>query len=164
MYHCLNPLTNRVKIRDDECMDPKQNAQLDPKLKEAYDRVMGTATPTTTPPPVDSMATGPASAPSPVSATPVVSPTVSPATPTTAPTPEPALPVAPVVMPHSTETVRIGGNTPIEVQHTTTGTTHNETKKGISPIIIILGAIVFLLVYSLFWIKFLNVPIPYINQ
>lgn len=146
-------------------MDPKQPAQLDPKLKEAYDRVMGTATPpvaspTTPQPPVPVATPNPAVTLPPTQST-SAAPTTQPAAPTPA---EPPLTVAPVVMPHSTETVRIGGATPIEVQHTTTGVVVKGTKKGISPVIIALGAIVFLVVYSLFWIKFLNVPVPFINQ
>lgn len=150
-------------------MDPKQNAQLDPKLKEAYDRVMGTATPptspvTSTPQPVDPVVATPAT-PSPVTTPTVPSPVPVVTAPSVQPTPATSpLPVTPVVMPHSTETVRIGGDTPIEVQHTTTGVVAKEKKKGISPTILILGAIVFLAVYALFWIKFLNVPIPFLNQ
>ncbi len=158
-------------------MDPKQTAQLDPKLQEAYNRVMGTAVtpaaPATTNPlqPAVNPVT-PTPIPSAPSATPTATTTVSvapvPAASATASPqqPEQPLPVTPVVMPHSTQTVRVGGGaTPVEATPApSTGVVATSTKKGISPVILILGAVVFFLVYSLFWIKFLNVPVPFINQ
>lgn len=138
-------------------MDPKQTSQLDPKFQEAYNKVMGTTiTPSadTTP---QSQAVTP---PSPQG--PVTSPTLQP---TSVMPSDPPLPVAPVVMPHSTETIRIGGTIPVEpTQPSLSGVAAVSPKKGISPVILILGAIVFLTVYSLFWIKFLNIPVPFINQ
>lgn len=171
-------------------MDPKQNAQLDPKLQEAYNRVMGTptppiATPTgVTPPPVTPMpqpadalastpqpTTSPATLPTPEltkppavlsTPTPSVNPSVTPAS--TLASPTPPLASTPVVVPHSVETVRVGGNTPAATNTQANGTVAKEKKNGISPVIIVVGAIVFLLVYTLFWVKFLNVPLPFLNQ
>lgn len=162
-------------------MDPKQTAQLDPKFQEAYNRVMGTvvspaadptAQPGTVTPPVTpqpAVVTPPVT-PQPVMTQPVMPPSgvaptsVPPVTPG-APAEQP-LPVAPVVMPHSTETVRVGGSTPIEPvqQNASSGVVAQPTKKGISPMILLLAAIVFLLIYSIFWVRFLNVPIPFLNQ
>lgn len=158
-------------------MDPKQTAQLDPKLKEAYDRVMGTPTNLTTDPsqvPTQTTAsapatTSPATLPTPELTQPVTNTIPVPATSTT---PDPTTSVAttsaaptppPVVMPHSTETVKIGGDgpapaTPVVAQAAP------QKKKGIPPLLIVVGAIVFLIVYSLFWVKFLNIPIPFLSQ
>lgn len=185
-------MTTTTKVRDYKYMDPKQNAQLDPKLQEAYNRVMGTPTipsDTTTPSvaapqaisnssvaPVGLSTSSPATLPapdltqpsttpnSPTSPIPVATPigtsqntTPSLATPTSSPP-------SPIVMPHSTETVRVGGSAPAPSSSTVDTTVAKEKKKGISPVLIIVGAIVFLLVYTLFWVKFLNVPIPFLSQ
>lgn len=91
---------------------------LDPKLKEAYERVMGTAVngakpvAQQTPPPVTN------TAPQPVSS----------------PVPEVNL------------------------------TPQAEDKKQSSPVILVVVGIVFLLVYTLFWIKFFSIPLPFLPQ
>ncbi|HEX7042483.1 MAG TPA: hypothetical protein VF189_04490 [Patescibacteria group bacterium] len=146
-------------------MDPKQTAQLDPKLKEAYDRVMGTPT-TQQVPTIPNAPTVPSPqvSPSPQDPTmPSMTQTPAPSLSPSMPASNPPLPVAPVVMPHSTETIKIGGGNPQPVA-SPQGMVAKPTKKGISPVILILGAVVFLVAYTLFWVKFLNVPIPFINQ
>lgn len=149
-------------------MDPKQTAQLDPKLKEAYDRVMGTATASTPGSPASTPAM-PTAAPTtqvapvtPISASPTPAAVTTP--PTESSTANP-LPVAPVVMPHSAETVKIGGGSPAPDTSAPTPTSATQgVKKGISPVIIIGGGIVFLIAYTLFWVKFLNIPLPFLGQ
>lgn len=103
-------------------MDQKNPAQLDPKLKEAYDRVMGTVvaqrqtndpqkTANETPPPSQPQAQAPKAQTTP-----------------------------PTLIPQPTsEFVR--------------------KKKGISPVILILGVIVFLAVYAFVWLKIFNIQL-----
>lgn len=59
---------------------------------------------------------------------------------------------------HDTETVQIGlGGSPIAAETKTKG-------KGISPVILIVGAFVFLVVYVLFWVRFFNLPLPFLGK
>jgi hypothetical protein len=103
--------------------------QLDPKLKEAYDRVMGT------------VVTPPQRPPEPTHQEPVTAP---PAQPQAMAIPQPA--------------------TTIEHTPTPAPAAHTEKKKGkVSPLIIALGLIVFLLIYTLVWIKYFGVPVPFLN-
>lgn len=191
-------------------MDPNQNTNppttpkpLDPKLQEAYDRVMGTSldqlqTPPSDPAPASptpDQVTPPMPTPSDIPMTPpmpqpapqdpaqplvpqpvIPTPTDIPMTPSMPqPGPQdhgpavqealatPAQPAPPTeslaatipvaaVIPHSQETVTIGQ------------VTQQKTKKGISPLLIIFGGIVFLIVYVLFWVKIFGLPIPFLSQ
>jgi hypothetical protein len=97
-------------------------------------------------------------------------PTPTPSMPTTpATTAAPAIeppPAAPdsmnatITMPahHDTQTVKIGiGGSPVA--------SHAKVKgKGISPVILIFGAIAFLAVYGVFWIKFFGYNLPFLPQ
>lgn len=122
-------------------MDDKQQlSNLDPKLKEAYDRVMGT---TFTPP----------AASAPQQATPAT------------PTPEPFIPPTTVQSPLMQQTpqpvmqtvnVSVPDNTP---KGFVAGQREENAGGGISPIIIVLAGIVFFAVYIVFWIKVFNIPI-----
>jgi hypothetical protein len=165
-------------------MDPKSSAQLDPKLQEAYNRVMGTptgpATPTDpaapaanpTPAPTDQIGPiMPNVTPDPTALTtpPTVDPTVS-STPT-GPEPTPITPADPT-LPTPTitpEPVQPVIETPTQPTMTTVENTASHAfvaKKGmkISPVILIVGGIVFLLVYTLVWVKVFNLSVPFINQ
>lgn len=129
-------------------MDPKMPSNLDPKLKEAYERVMGTPSGT------------PAAAAPPQPA--VVQRPFEPIEPNTAPPPPPvtspqmsASPVSAVPEPKIKENV---ASTAFVAKP------QKENKSGISPVIIFLGLLVFIAVYSLFWIKFFNLPIPFLPQ
>lgn len=35
-------------------------------------------------------------------------------------------------------------------------------KPAVSPVVLVVAAVIFFLVYSLFWMKFFNMPIPYL--
>ncbi|HYK08382.1 MAG TPA: hypothetical protein VEW42_02695 [Candidatus Eisenbacteria bacterium] len=67
---------------------------------------------------------------------------------------------ATITMPahHDTQTVKIGiGGSPVA--------SHAKVKgKGISPVILIFGAIAFLAVYGVFWIKFFGYNLPFLPQ
>lgn len=203
-------------------MDPKASSQLDPKLQEAYNRVMGTPTsgstptdntvptpvpadPTSTTPPVldptmpnpipspTEPPTPPASNPPadnplpPTPPTPVepsmpsepqmppmpaaIDPTI-PVNPPAAPEPEPAKSEVPVpsqpAMPQPTEEV-VQTPTPAmnSMENTASVKPHAfVAKKGmkISPVILIVGGIAFLLVYTVVWVKVFNLSVPFINQ
>jgi len=141
-------------------MDPKTSSQLDPKLQEAYDRVMGVAT----------------------NGKPISSP-VTPSIPTPTPT---SIPPAQVIPSPATTLASNGPVSPTPIQPTqTTQTTQNSTMptediksdtkshafvaKGnsgmkVSPVILAVGGVAFLLIYTVIWIKVFNLSVPFINQ
>lgn len=123
---------------------------LDPKLKEAYERVMGTnVTPSALP--VQPTPAAPAPAPAPMITTPkVVSPPPPPPEVTPASKMEP-ITVGPTAIPSS----GVGYVAP-----TVEGAAANTQK--ISPVIFAVAAFVFFIVYSLFWIKFFNLSLPFL--
>lgn len=121
---------------------PTQLDNLDPKLKEAYDRVMS--------------ATGSPSSPPPTSAEPakteihVVS-TQPPATPSTPSTTNVSTPTGSVIA-----TGFVAG---------ASGTAEGQTapKPKISPVILLVAAVAFFIIYTLFWVMFFQFPIPFIS-
>lgn len=131
---------------DDIFMDPKMPSNLDPKLKEAYERVMGTTIPKPSAPPTPTATPMPNPIPGSSQALPAQ------------PRPEMPSPVPP--SPQSSETM-------VKVSPTPTAFVAKPQKAksgGISPTIIFLGLFVFFVVYSLFWLKFFNVSIPFLPQ
>lgn len=174
-------------------MDPKASSQLDPKLQEAYNRVMGTnlnaptdpstnsSTPATTDPIITpAMPAAPqdtTTMPNPAPAAPVMSSTITPS-PTTAPaapvtdqtTPTDPAPTLPTEdKPAEPETPPLTGEPTMSSMESTVSTkSHAFVAKGnsmkVSPVIIVIGGIAFLLIYSLVWIKVFNLSIPFINQ
>lgn len=150
-------------------MDPHQQQlnQLDPKLKEAYERVMGIGkippSPPANPPvsPQSPLGQGAADTsaervrtPLPISPIPIppvtpasTPPNQTPATGWTSPVPPPAAAMPPV-MP--------GKNAFGEHGFVA------KKKSTVSPVIIVLGVIVFLTVYTIFWIKFFNIKVPFL--
>ncbi len=120
-------------------MDPKSTQTLDPKLKEAYDRVMGTTLPQTSPPPITEKPTAP----------------MDPMT-----THEPQnKPSAPPI--HQTTQMP----TPITTApHISSGfvAPHEEKKPAVSGTLLIIAGVVFLIVYTLFWLKRFGIAIPFL--
>lgn len=166
-------------------MDSKPPANLDPKLKEAYDRVMGMSssnpapsvppiTPSTPPstfgvtnpgipqpstPPADSPFMGqPAGVPfgAPTATLPPLQPGIS-STPTGTMV---GVPTTPVIAP-------IGGpvtpTAPAPAATTVAATSAKPAKGGskIMPFVFVFCGIIFLLAYTLFWIKILNLQLPF---
>lgn len=126
-------------------MDSKNLGQLDPKLKAAYDRVMSTSVNTNTAP-----------------AAPAAAHTPSTATPPPVPTPPPAPPPPAHHTPlHATNlmesTTPSTGSTAIPKV-----TEPKKAKGGISPVILIVGGIVFFAVYTLLWVTVFKIPIPFL--
>ena len=180
-------------------MDPKQPAnQLDPKLKEAYERVMGTMPAASTPQqPVNTPPAQPMnpSMQSPIKATaPNVMPTMPHEIPSTAlPVTHPVNPqsmMTPPVQPINSLPVKtepmvqsplpqpaaqpmgpMHATVPLSTQnpvHAPTAQIHGfvapKKKSGISPILLIAGGIVFVIAYTLIWVKIFNVHIPFLGQ
>lgn len=119
----------------------KNPLQLDPKLKEAYDRVMGTSvgnTPQQNPPqphpqeqPKEQPQPQIANQPEPTVHETTVNPSPAPAQVAAAPTQKAVI---------------------------------AEKKKGkISPLVIVLGIIVFFAIYLVVWVKLFNINVPFIN-
>lgn len=169
-------------------VDQKTPTNLDPKLKEAYDRVMGTlsAMPTapSSPTPIP-VAPSPMSPPTPPTPTAATMPQEQP-TPIAAPFPQqaPVLPVpqpvaavsfAPLPIAPAAQTAQ---STPVPIPITPStpsqantnaqpaGTTFvaKGNKKGlhIPPVLIALGVVVFFIGYAAFWIFFFKVKVPFL--
>jgi len=130
--------------------DPNQQlSNLDPKLKEAYDRVMGT--PVTTP-----AGSPPNLSGSPASPSPTINPTpVQPVSPNPV-TVGPTLP--PVGVRREPEKIQIGGNSGTQ----THGYVAPKKKNGLPTVLLVFGGIIFLIVYTIFWLKFFQIPVPYL--
>jgi hypothetical protein len=174
-------------------MDPKQQLnQLDPKLKEAYERVMGTPV-GTPPPPTDTAQTGGPTASqqaATLSATPFGAPPVAlnptppiPQPPTAQPNPSPVFGM-PQPTPNQGNPGAVAFTAPLPGQQPIAPPTPQQghpqpgakpapgshgfvaQKKGlhISPVLWIMGAIVFVAVYTLFWFKLFNIPIPFVGM
>ncbi len=135
-------------------MDPKTPANLDPKLKEVYERVMGT--------PVSPSQGGPTSAPIPKADTTPLQP------------PEESELPSQTIAAARAETLPVTQTTPTEhvtnqeaVPHPFPKTSFvaNQVKTGsnIMPLIIV-GLIIFFAGYTIFWLKFFNInliPLPF---
>lgn len=165
-------------------MDPKNSSTLDPKLKETYERIMGTPVPAT-PTPTDAPAATPVpgnpatdpsvpqinvnptpSAPatpaiSPEPATPIISPTYAPMgapaqiQPADQPDPVSSLPEQHTVLQQATPIAAMVAKPGVVIGGKTEG------KSGMLPILLGVGAIIFLIVYTFFWVKFFNFPLPF---
>ena len=166
-------------------MDPKSSTQLDPKLQEAYNRVMGTPTgnDVTQPTTATNSTLTPSSLPTdqagPVmpNVTPISDATVTNPVPTANPViPDPInTPAAIDPMANVTPPVIETPPVTIETSQPTMSTVENtasvksqafSAKKGmkVSPVILIVGAIVFLIVYTLIWVKVFGLQIPFLPQ
>lgn len=136
-------------------MDPKSAQISDPKLKEAYDRVMGMSLPKAThntePPkvaekPMDTpLPTPPTQQPhDPLMATAheQAAPPANHASPTTAPAPTPA---------HASMSFSTAYVAP-----------HEDKKSPISAPLLLFAGVIFLIVYTLFWMKWFGMTLPFL--
>lgn len=119
-------------------MDLSKLNQLDPKLKETYERVMGTsARPTTV-------------APQPT----IQNQTIQ------------SQPIQPQPIPQPLEPARpqpIAQSQPVKIQPIQKPQTQNLKKKNkMLPIFLALGGIIFLIVYAFFWIRIFNLKLPFL--
>lgn len=160
-------------------MDPQKLSQLDPKLRDAYQRVMGTpipqpqtaATQTQTPPPAPTIQEPPVpqpqlppqptvSQPQPAIPQPEVPPVGG-------PTPQSSVPLSPAQTSNSTQmnsevpSVQTSANfsTPPIPQ---TQTIPQEKKNHPMSILIGIVILVFIAVYTLFWTKIFNFKLPFL--
>lgn len=117
----------------------KNVSQLDPKLKEAYDRVMGT------------VITPPAKATQAIPSVP---------TPTIPTSPTPAFPVN---LEPTAPTIAVSHQAVSSPVSTTQVTTVPHKKSGSRTIIFMLAGIIFFIVYALVWIKMFNLKFPFLN-
>lgn len=161
-------------------MDPK-TANLDPKLQAAYDRVMGTAMPqtaSTAPQPVQTTqqtpsqtapqtvpATSVAAQPETSSPQPLVTPPMpqapqpsqTPVTPMEMTAAKPEIAKAPQPMASGVHTIASSG-------FVAQGDGQTKKKSFISTPILFMAAVVFFVIYALFWMRFFNVKIPFLPQ
>jgi len=123
----------------------KNVSQLDPKLKEAYDRVMGTVV---TPP---------------VKATPTAMSATSPSVPPLSSTPLSPTPTMSVNPLPTTSTTAINHQA-VSVPISNTKITTLKKKSGaFKALIFMFAGIVFFIIYALVWIKMFNLKFPYLN-
>lgn len=121
-------------------MDKTLPTNLDPKLKEVYERVMGTPT-------AKSGVIPPLPTPAPAAVQPPPKPQA----------PAPQTPVQPTMM-------QATPNTSGPATSSTTFVAQPPaTKPKISPVIIIVGGVAFFIAYVLFWLSFFGVPIPFLS-
>lgn len=155
-------------------MDAQKLSQLDPKLRDAYQRVMGTVIPEPTvpnqsPTPPVNTPTTPTPNPTPQPAVPPVvdpQPVVNPQS-TPQPTPEPASqqPTSNFTQMNSTVAAAPALNSPnfsapaAPIQNTAVF----KKKSGLTPILFIIAGIFFIGIYTLFWIKIFNLQVPFLQ-
>ncbi len=155
-------MTTNKKGKYYRCMDPKSAQTLDPKLKEAYDRVMGTSLPTPSTPPVTA-APPQIVTPHPSAPTPVISHH------------EQFDPMSAKESAHETQPAQHTAATPPQAAtHPavaaafTAGNTsgfvapHEEKKPAVSGTLLIIAGVVFFIVYTLFCMKLFGVEIPFL--
>jgi uncharacterized membrane protein len=158
-------------------MDPQKLSNLDPKLRDAYQRVMGTTIPDPQTP-----ASTPVQAPTQPTDQPTI-PTTDP-TPAPQPQPEPAIPQMPTPEPQSIPTSQPDPTQPAsnftqmnsEIAAPTVGASNFASpafqtqsmaikkKSKIMPILFVFLGLIFLVIYTLFWTKFFNFKLPFLPQ
>ena len=153
-------------------MDPQKLSQLDSKLRDAYQRVMGTPIlQSQTPPPPAGGPTPPMPDPTPA---PPPQPEPQPPAPTGGPTPsteeppaapQPAIPPAPEpampILPPAQSSNFVQMNS--EVGAMPSQTIPLKKKNGIMmPILIGIAGLAFVAIYTLFWTKIFNFKLPFL--
>lgn len=146
-------------------MDPQKLAQLDPKLREAYQRVMGTPIPPMpTPQPKPEPAQPPVSEPHPAPSIPK---------PIAEPEPQPAINPQPQTIPTqpASNFVQMSSevaSTPataspnFTVPAPQTQTIVLKKKNGMLPVLFVIVALIFIAIYTLFWVKIFNLRLPFL--
>jgi hypothetical protein len=157
-------------------MDPKAINNMDPKLKETYDRVMGTATPqqaAVAPTQIPVTPAAPAMSPLNANAAPMMGPQAAPM-----PTDMPA-PASPLGGPADTggSTIPTSPYTPDNLRfqaaiqspmaaapaQAVAGAPIVQQPSSMLRILYIVGSVVFFIVYTFFWVKIFNLPIPFLS-
>lgn len=148
-------------------MDPNTTNNLDPKLKDMYNRVMSTPVPppvTPTPSaPTPPLTPDPVTSPNP---TPPQMPNPLPQPEAAAPTPPPPIQpqpenqTPPTTEMHSTMPIPVSPK-PISAAIVGGGTAKSKNMKFF-PVLLAFGAIIFFGVYTVFWVKFFNLSVPFL--
>jgi hypothetical protein len=161
-----------MKIKVDKIMDPKALSNMDPKLRETYERVMGNSVASTQTSPSTSFPSPGAAvssqftsnfntsiAPTPASVPPVAEiPQPQTLTPPFNPPVAPATPVTPFSPPITPQAASAGAFQPLPSPASI------PQQQGSSPLLRILyifGAIVFFALYTIFWIKVFGFQLPF---
>lgn len=140
-------------------MDPKQQlSQIDPKVKEVYERVMNTTLPT--PPPPVHLPPPPPQSPLPGSTTTEPNASVPFSVPVS--TPNEIKPQPQIVSSFSQNLTTHKVPEKIHIGGTPNGIPTPNKKSGFPRILYILCGIIFLVVYTVFWLKFFNIPVPFL--
>lgn len=138
-------------------MDPQKLASLDPKLREAYQRVMGTPIPPPTPTPP---APEPQSIP-----TPTATPEPQFSIPSQAELPEPSQPQPPV---QPTNFDQMDSQVPATPSQNfirppaQVQTMSVKKKNSMMPILFAIAGLFFIAIYTLFWLKIFNFKFPFL--
>ncbi|MDO8460918.1 MAG: hypothetical protein Q7S38_00585 [bacterium] len=146
-------------------MDPKTLPNLDPKLREVYERVM--KTPITPPSPTSNIQPPPPASPSLGGPPPTPQPPVSvPANNEPSPVPSAKPPVAqlsptPQNTFHSTQVFNPDTAVPPSTTSPSTDTAAPKSKGKISPVVLVLVGVVFFAIYAVVWISFFKVSLPF---
>ena len=163
-------------------MDQNSSQQLDPKLKEIYEKVMGAPNSSQNSAPPDSSQAKPASPPPPATvianATPK-NPLAPPPIPTPPPiVPQPVQPVPPAqTMPTPAQTQPMQAAVPgsvapsfslshIQAPSATSMPTAGipaEKKKSSKKVFLVIGGVIFLLIYAVFWVKVFGIKLPFLG-
>jgi hypothetical protein len=155
-------------------MDPKAVNNLDPKLKETYDRVMGTASPqpaaNVTPIPI---APAPGIPPLNANAAPLMDNGVQnvsakgPIIPTDMPTPVDSSASTIPTTPYTPDNLRFQAaiQSPMgaPAQAVAGAPMVPQQPSSMLRILYIVGSVVFFIVYTFFWVKIFNLPIPFLS-
>lgn len=148
-------------------MDPQKLSQLDPKLRDAYQRVMGTPIPDPTPVPQPQPQPEPIPTPPP----PVQPPTEPVSEPQSAipqpiPTPEPTIPTPLPTQANSfvqmnSEVASVPSSPNFSAPSPQIQTITIKKKSSLMPILAGVVILIFLVIYSLFWVKIFNFQLPF---
>jgi hypothetical protein len=141
-------------------MDPQTQTNLDPKLKETYDRVMGTTT-------APAGGQPPAAAPS----TPPPAPQAAPVDANAGTTPPAAADASQNASSSIPQTPYTADNlsfqaaiqTPVNTQVPLGGVVAPRQSTSMLRILYIVGAVVFFVVYTFVWVKIFNLPLPFLE-
>lgn len=136
-------------------MDPQKLSQLDPKLRSAYERVMGTTIPQPTP--AQAQTTPPQSQPQPAASIP--KPMSQPAT---NPQPQSSNFVHMNSQIPTSTAAPITSNPNFAIPTIPTQTTAMKKKSGMMPILFVILGVIFIAVYTLFWTKIFNLKLPFL--
>lgn len=165
-------------------MDPQKVSQLDPKLRDAYQRVMGTVipepqapvqeqTPPPPPAPIPEPTPNPVPVPQPIpQPEPIPTPVIEPVPAVQEPPPAPIVPPVQTLQPQNSNFVQM--NSEVASAVPTAGSLNFATptqaqaivvkKKGgiLMPLLIGIAVLVFIAIYTLFWTKIFNFKLPFL--